>query len=561
MKKLLLTFVAAWTAAGLVLGGGIVTNTNQSAAWVRMPVRDASQTIDAVYYNPAGLFKLNDGFSFSINNQYITQKQEVDNSYTGPDGITGLNNSLYKGSVLAPVFPGVYAVYKKNKIAVSFGFNPIGGGGGATFDKGLPSFELTPSDMWPTLRAYGATGYRMETYFKGSSIFFGFQLGVSYKINDMISVFAGARYVMAKNTYEGYLRKVEVNMAGAGGTWTEVSDVFQGLGDQAKAGGDGATSISGTMNTLINTYSVPSGFTLMQAQGAGALTEAQRLALVGGCQQLGIDTAMNLGQIQATATGTAAYLYSQDTIAYGKSALTALLFNQEAKAGDIVQTGSGITPILGVDLTFGKLDIGIKYEFITKMDMVNKTKAGKDFTTGLTPLGVPITMFPDGQKVPSDMPAMLSVGLNYGATEKLTIAVGGHYYWDKTANYGSKLNDEFVKNDVVIDNNFYEIAGGLEYKLTDKLMISGGYLRANTGVNSDYQSDLSFSLSTNTIGLGGAYNITENMRLNLGAAYTQYEKQEKILHHTFMATGAIYTPKETYWKNTMIFSAGLDFSF
>ncbi len=43
----------------------------------------------------------------------------------------------------------------------------------------------------------------MDVYLKGSSIFFGLQGAVAYKINDFISVAAGARYVTAKNTYEG----------------------------------------------------------------------------------------------------------------------------------------------------------------------------------------------------------------------------------------------------------------------------------------------------------------------------------------------------------------------
>ena len=52
MRKVSILFLAAVFSVNLLFAGGIVTNTNQSAAWVRWLVRDASLGIDAVYYNP-----------------------------------------------------------------------------------------------------------------------------------------------------------------------------------------------------------------------------------------------------------------------------------------------------------------------------------------------------------------------------------------------------------------------------------------------------------------------------------------------------------------------------
>ncbi|NTV78917.1 MAG: hypothetical protein HGA25_07260, partial [Clostridiales bacterium] len=45
-----------------ILAGGLVTNTNQSAMYTRLQNRNASTDIDAVYFNPAGLTKLGNGF-------------------------------------------------------------------------------------------------------------------------------------------------------------------------------------------------------------------------------------------------------------------------------------------------------------------------------------------------------------------------------------------------------------------------------------------------------------------------------------------------------------------
>ena len=63
--------------SGSLLAGGLVTNTNQSAMFTRLQSRNASTDIDAVYFNPAGLTKLGDGFYVSLNNQTIKQTQTI----------------------------------------------------------------------------------------------------------------------------------------------------------------------------------------------------------------------------------------------------------------------------------------------------------------------------------------------------------------------------------------------------------------------------------------------------------------------------------------------------
>ena len=76
MRKLL-TFFAATLITGSLFAGGLVTNTNQSAMFTRLQNRNASTGIDAVYYNPAGLTRLGDGFYVSINNQTIGQTKTI----------------------------------------------------------------------------------------------------------------------------------------------------------------------------------------------------------------------------------------------------------------------------------------------------------------------------------------------------------------------------------------------------------------------------------------------------------------------------------------------------
>jgi long-chain fatty acid transport protein len=554
MKKQILIVTCLACIGTMAFGGGIVTNANQSAYYTRTLSRDASTGIDAVYFNPAGLTKLSDGFHVSLNSQSIFQSKDVTNDYM----YLSPTPKKYLGDINVPVFPGLYAVWKKGKVALSFGFNPIGGGGGATYEKGLPAFELSPADMAPSLAKYGATDYRLNVYFKGSSMYLGYQLGITYQINDMFSVFAGARYVSVKNTYEGYLKNVEVKM---GPNWVEVSDVYAGLATQATNASAGATNLSNTMQAIITgSGGALTNATLLQAQLAGAITNTQRLQIKGGLVQLGIDTTLFVGQLHNVTSDTAVYYSGQATVASQTSALTEMLFNQSA---DVVQKGWGITPIIGVNIALNdNLNIGIKYEFKTRIDVENETKS--DFIVGMNG-STPITMFPDGEKVHSDMPAMLSVGVNYNTVSRISAAAGFHYYWDKGVNYGKTIDHVNVDNADIIDKNYYELSLGLEYGLTKKFYVSGGYLLAKTGVSKDYQSDMSFSLTSNTIGGGLGYKLlNDKLMVNLGVSYSIYKEGTKTYDHNFKTSPITSIPiscTDTYYKSTLILGIGLDYSF
>ena len=81
MKKLNLSIIGICMSAPLLFGGGLVTNTNQSAAWARTLTRQAAYGIDAVYYNPAGLGLLDNGLHVSLSNQSIFQTRQITNDY------------------------------------------------------------------------------------------------------------------------------------------------------------------------------------------------------------------------------------------------------------------------------------------------------------------------------------------------------------------------------------------------------------------------------------------------------------------------------------------------
>jgi long-subunit fatty acid transport protein len=113
----------------------------------------------------------------------------------------------------------------------------------------------------------------------------------------------------------------------------------------------------------------------------------------------------------------------------------------------------------------------------------------------------------------------------------------------------------------MVDQNGVDFSGGLEVYLSDKLLVSGGYIWANKGVNRLYQSDLTFANSTQTFGFGGAYSIMKNLKVNLGASITSYKMDAGTVDHVFSATNTLYMPTETRTKTTWLFGVGVDLSF
>jgi len=275
--------------AGQVIAGGILTNTNQSAMFIRMPSRNASTDIDAVYYNPAGVVCMSDGFHFALHNQTIFQEKKI--TCTFPY----LNNQTYVGDVTVPSFPTFFAAYKKDKLAFSFGFGPNAGGGTAEYKTGLPSFEKDIAVIPKMVSSMGisTTQYSADIYFKGSSIFWGAQLGGAYAFNEMFAVSLGARCIIAKNTYKGHINDIQINP-----TYP-------------------AAGFNGEM------VSAPAFFTA-------------------------------IGQ-----TGYATSTSNMDV--------------------DAVQKGFGLTPFIGLNFNLKKkLNIGIKYEMNTKLELTNEADADKD---------------------------------------------------------------------------------------------------------------------------------------------------------------------------------------
>lgn len=534
MRKLY-TFILSFIMVGQIFAGGIVTNSNQSADYVRMLSRNASGRLDAIYYNPAGLLNLDDGFHLAFHNQSIFQTKTITSTY--PE----MNQNEFIGDVSAPFFPNFYAAYKKNKIAISIGFGPNGGGGSATFSDGLPQFEQMVASIPLSLDANSipTDAYSADIFFEGSSVYYGTQLNVSFAINDMISIAAGGRLINAKNIYTGHLKNIMINPTAAfspgyDGTMTLASPFFDNLSTYLGGVSTQAYGGAAQMQPLADN-ALSAGLTFEQAEGAGAITAVERALLEGGLIAMGstqdqVD-AMTMAVAQGTYTAYGDGFAASSVDASNNSAAT------EDIEVDATQSGTGFTPILSANISlFDKLDIAVKYEFNTSLELKNDTKIDG---SGL---------FPHDSTTNADIPAILAIGVKYDITDAFTAHVSYNTYFDKQANWDGKED--------LVDNNLWELAIGLEYKVIDKLTLSAGYSMGQTGVSDDYQSDLSYSNSSSTIGFGGEFKATEKLTLTLGGMITVYSDYEV----SYMdADFGEYS--KTFAKSTSGFALGLGYRF
>ena len=220
------------------------------------------------------------------------------------------------------------------------------------------------------------------------------------------------------------------------------------------------------------------------------------------------------------------------------------------KTLDCKQTGSCIAPILGVDFRWENLNVGVKYEFKTALEIKNETKAN---TTG-------VVDYNDAVKTPYDLPALLTFGAQYDIISQLTVSAGYHHFFDS----GAKMANDKQK---FIDGGINEFLAGVEYRINEMFLVSCGAQITQTGVKDDYQTDMSYSLNSFSLGFGGAVNLTSNIRLNVAYFFTNYSDWTKSTDDygkiNALSQGLVpKTPgKDTFSRTNKTFGIGLDFTF
>lgn len=371
-------------SATMMQAGGLLTNTNQHIAFNRNFARDGVIGIDGVYSNPAGVAFLEKGLHLSFNVQNAYQTRTINSglevpSFKGtpfyqPFKLNGGDENgmkEYKGTASVPALPSFQAALNYDKWGFQAAFALYGGGGKATFNNGLGSFEQQVSIIPALLAAEGlgsnTPGYSLNSYINGQQYIFGVQLGSTYKFNEHLSAYAGMRFNYVFNKYEGKITDITAN-------------------------------INGTNHKLYDYFT----------QQATALTE--KAAQVGALAAT-LPDGDKKNELQATV--------AQLTAGAGK--MNAYKDKVADKYLDCTQSGWGVTPIIGLNFNYGKWNVGTRIEFNTHLNIENKTKRDD---TGL---------FKDGVNTPNDIPGLWTLGAQYSILPTLRAMVSYHYFFDKSA--------------------------------------------------------------------------------------------------------------------------------
>ena len=243
---------------------------------------------------------------------------------------------------------------------------------------------------------------------------------------------------------------------------------------------------------------------------------------------------------------------------------------------DVDQKGWGFTPLVSINYHQGPLTLSARYEFRTKLNPENSTNvldaglgnglvakvaavpvygeaALMKIKEALAPqLAAATAAFQDGACTRYDMPALLAVAAGYEFTPKLRAALEYHFFDDKNAKMANDRQKELT-------HGTHEILAGVEYDINEKFTVSCGGQRTDYGLSDGYQQDTSFACDSYSLGLGGAWNINEKVRLNVSyfcSLYSDYKKDPLSNYQ-----GTPYTGTETYSRTNHVIGVGLDYKF
>ncbi len=477
--KLALTAVALTAIQVGVQAGGLLTNTNQSISFLRNPAREAVIAIDGVYSNPAGVAFMNKGLHLSFNWQYASQTRVI--TTTNPLFALGAQNDgatikRYKGDAQAPFIPSIQAAYNTGRWSLQANFAVTGGGGKATFDNGLGSFEGAVAQIANGLKPLGVTGYNLNSYMQGRQFYFGLTLGAAYKVTDNLSVYAGLRALYGTASYKAKISDIQV--VTANGTI------------------DFATFLDNTSNYLQS--SIAKLQPLYDAYGE------------------------NMPE---------PYLTQYKTLLSTQQSINALEVYRNGVNLQSDQKGFGIAPIIGVDYKVGNFNFAGKYEFRTRMSMKNESTVNEVMAIEA------VNQFLDGTSIREDSPALLSLGAQWSVRPNVRIDAGYHHFYDKDSKkYNDKqklldggtdeylggvewepiekltvstgfqitrygLTDDYMSDLSFVVNSWSFGLGG-KYQISDKVAVNAAYFQTNYG---DYTT------ATSSAGIQNSFTRTNKV--------------------------------------------------
>lgn len=206
------------------------------------------------------------------------------------------------------------------------------------------------------------------------------------------------------------------------------------------------------------------------------------------------------------------------------------------------QSGWGFSPVVALYFKKGSWSAMAKYEFRTAIDLENETTTDQ------------FGLFPDGAKSGYDQPSLMALAVTKRFRDKVSVTAEYHYYWDKHANMGTGIGSTVALKDLVRRNTMEYIAG-VEWDVCKRLLLSAGVQYTDYKLAEGFQTELGYQLDCVSVGLGGAFKISDKVKFNLAAARSFFLPKTIV-------TGANTPLQNTskYSRGSTIVSFGFDFS-
>lgn len=465
----------------------LFTIPNQSAQYIRMPSRATMVDVDAVYFNPANLPDLGNGFHISISNQVLSQTSKIRSDYQ----LYNEHPKNYEGKVSSFIFPSIFLNWNINKTSFHGAFVIVGGAGGVDYanlpisDRGIADvpYALTNSSFGlgttatPSIMDYDAANgttysqiadYRFDFSNKGLGFSPGYQFGIAHKLNKYFSFGMDFRYMQQTFSSEGEVANIEI--------------------------------LPNTADPSINNWISPGDYLRLIGNQTGV---SSYVSYAGVYDDLGGDRFIN-----------------------------------------IRQKGSGFTFIPSVLIKpTDKLSIALKYEHKTKVVLKTLVRDGKDGGIQYNPTtGEREPIFVDGEKSRADLPGFVSWGVGYQVLDKWRINVGGRYMFFNGVDFNGR--------EAFLNKSYYELEFATEYQVAKKFLVSAGYTFNKANVDKEYHNDVDFWIPGHTVGFGGRIDFTQTLSFDFGAMITRNVSKSFTYDNHYYADGVTIAGKPANYDNS-----------
>ncbi|MCR5820379.1 MAG: hypothetical protein K6F94_05475 [Bacteroidaceae bacterium] len=208
---------------------------------------------------------------------------------------------------------------------------------------------------------------------------------------------------------------------------------------------------------------------------------------------------------------------------------------------DCSQSGTGFTPILGIDWRINEhWNVAAKYEFRTHLRLKNTTATVTDESGNVTELNAGMEEYNNGNKLAADVPAILMMGAQYTPIEAVRLNAGAHVFFDKQATQHSSRHEK-------LDGPGWEILAGAEWDINDIFTVSAGWQNTNYGLgkNSEFITDMSFVTNSNSVGVGARIHVSKKIALDISyfkTLYSHYKREQADYNHVKAGMAAKVAP-------------------